>query len=285
MNDVALTALSETLAGAAERALAGVVTVWAPGRRPISGTVVGGEQVLTVDHALGGDDVTVQSEDGQFSGTVAGRDPTTDLALVRVPGLRAPALRVGPSPRLGTFVLALARPAGGPMVSGGVISGEGRGRRGTPGDGWLLTDARPYPGFSGGALVNEAGEFVGLVNAGLSRGEIMALLAVRAVEVAGELAVRGTLPRGYLGVATQEVRLPGGPSGLLVVSVEPGSPAGEGGVLLGDVLLRWNGEPVGDGEVLLGRVAGAAGTAVRLGLLRGGQARDLTVTVGTRGRA
>lgn len=280
-----LTAFSDGLALAAERALRSVVTVWA-GNRPISGTVVGDGLVLTVEHVLSSDTVMVHTEDTQLEGHVAGRDPSSDLALLRVANLNAPALPEGPAPRLGAFVLAAARPGPSPMVSSGVVSGLGRlgGRRAVRGGEWLLTDASPFPGFSGSALVNASGALVGLVNAGVSRGEIVAVPTARALEVARALAERGTLPRGYLGVATQAVRLPGGEAGLLVMGVEDASPAAAGGVLLGDVLRSWNGENVAQAETLLERVTLAAGQAVQLGVLRGGVPVTLSVTVGTRER-
>ena len=284
-NTLGMSASSDAWARVAAEASASVVTVWlAPGRF-VSGTLVGEDQVLTVDHVLGGDEVTVESAAGRRAGQVIGRDPLGDLALLRVPGLGLQPARPGDLPELGSAVLALARPGGAPMLSAGVLSWRGewarRGRRGAPGE-WLLTDARPFPGFSGGALLNSAGELVGILNAGVSRGDLLAVPAGRALETARTLAERGSVPRGYLGVATRAARVAGGDTGLLVMGVEGGSPAEAAGLLLGDVVLRWDGQALGSGDALLARVAGAAGAQVKLGLLRGGQPLDVNVTVGER---
>lgn len=275
MSESTLLAFSDALASAAERALESVVTVWAAPNRPISGTVLENGLVLTVEHVLGQDSVRVQREEDNFEGAAVGRDPGSDLAALRVEGLKVSPMRLGAAPRLGSVVLAIARPANAPRVSGGVVSGHGMGGRRGAGGEWLLTDVRPFPGVSGGALVDGTGAFVGLINAGVSRGEMVAVPAARALEVARTLAERGSLPRGYLGVATQTVRLPDGETGLIVLNVEAGSPAEAGGVLMGDVLHRWNDEPLEGGEALLARVTGAAGQNVRLGVLRGGAPLEL----------
>ena len=148
---------------------------------------------------------------------------------------------------------------------------------------WIRTDAVPYPGFSGSALVNVRGELVGVVNAGVSRGEILAVPAARALEVARALSARGSTGRGYLGVSIQEVRLETG-VGLLVTGVEPDSPAHAGGVLIGDVLLTWNGDALDASGALMERVVVGANETVTLGVRRGGQPTTALVTLGARGR-
>lgn len=290
MSDFDLKGFSDALANAAQTALKSVVTVWGAQSRPISGVVVGAGEVLTVEHVLMSDSLTVEWEGERLEGTVAGRDAATDLALVKVNGLNAPAIAVGEAARLGGVVLAAAKPGGASMVSFGVVSGEASGvmrgprrRRGGRGV-WIRTDAVPYPGFSGSALVNASGELVGVVNAGVSRGEILAVPAARALDVARSLSAHGSTPRGYLGVSIQEVRLETGGVGLLVTGVEAGSPAHTAGVLIGDVLLTWNGDAVESSGALMERVAGGANEAVTFGVRRGGQATTVTVTLGARGR-
>ncbi|PYE51816.1 S1C family serine protease [Deinococcus yavapaiensis] len=289
MNDFDVTAFSNALADAAETALKSVVTVWGAQSRPISGVVVRSGEVLTVEHVLMSDTVTVQWEGERLEGTVTGRDAATDLALVKVSGLNAPAIDVGEAARLGSIVLAVAKPGGSPMVSSGVVSGEAHGaprgpRRRSSGRGvWIRTDAAPYPGFSGSALVNARGALVGLVNAGVSRGEILAVPVARAMEVATSLSAHGSTPRGFLGVNIQEVKLETGNVGLLVLGVESGSPAAAA-LLLGDVLLTWNGEALDSGGALMERVTSGANETVVLGVLRGGQPLGVQVTLGARER-
>lgn len=294
------------MADAVRAAGQSVVTVM--GVRPVtvSGTVVADGQVLTVAHVLHGDEVTVRTPDGrELPGTVAGRDPVTDLALVRVEGLNVPPLSPSAGARVGELLLAVGRPNHGVQVSLGLMERETAPERG-PLRGWLNAGAAPFRGVSGGALVDARGGLVGVLNAGMSRGILLAVPASRALKVAETLTARGRVPRGYLGVATQPVRFPdpagegaepergsrrgrhgrwgrdGGRVGLAVVQVEDGSPAAQAGLLVGDVLLALDGEGIRHPGELLERVRERAGENLTVRVLRGGQELDLTLTVGTR---
>ncbi|AKH15799.1 S1C family serine protease [Deinococcus soli (ex Cha et al. 2016)] len=228
-----LSDLSTAMADAVEQAARSVVTVRAA--RPVSGTVVGDGLVLTPAHLLHADEVPVITPDGQTrTGVVVGRDPGSDLALLRVDGLTIPALTAGEAGRAGELLLAVGRPPGGVQASLGLNPGRVR-------DGWLHAGAQPFPGVSGGALVNAQGELVGVLNAGVRRGQLLAVPAARAARVADLLSREGRVPRGYLGLATQPVHfpaaatpdevdedaLPGGPFG--GGRFGPGRPRGEGG--------------------------------------------------------
>lgn len=266
-----------TTSNPAERALQSIVTV-TPTRGPvISGTVVGPELVLTVAHVLRGGSAIVTAAEQPLNAVLAGRDAFTDLALLRVPGLVAEPVSRGVAPRLGDAVFAVARPQTGPMVTSGVLSGHLTGQGGRR---WLMTDARPFPGFSGGALVNEEGGLVGLLNAGVSRGELLGVSSETALEVSGQLAVQGTVARGRLGVSTQRVRLADGAAGLLTVGIEAEGAAARAGLLVGDVLHSWNGEPIRTGDELLSLVLAAAHQTAELGITRGEEALTLSVNVG-----
>lgn len=188
------------MADAVEQAARSVVTVRAA--RPVSGTVVGEGLVLTPAHLLHADEVPVVTPDGQTrTGVVVGRDPGSDLALLRVDGLNVPALTAGEAGRAGELLLAVGRPTGGVQASLGLNPGRAR-------DGWLHAGAQPFPGVSGGALVNAQGELVGVLNAGVRRGHLLAVPAARAAGVADLLSREGRVPRGYLGLATQPVHFP-----------------------------------------------------------------------------
>ncbi|GHF28866.1 S1-C subfamily serine protease [Deinococcus metalli] len=194
--------LSNTIADAVETVSKSLVTV--RGGPPISGSVIGAGLVLTVAHVLHADEVTVVTADGQeLPATVAGRDPATDLALLKVPGLDVPALSAGGDVRVGELLLAVGRPEHGVHATLGMME------RGAPGRGWLPSGAAPFRGVSGGALVDARGGLVGVLNAGVSRGTLLAVPAARALKVATLLDTTGRVPRGYLGLSTQPVRFPG----------------------------------------------------------------------------
>ncbi|WP_424952799.1 S1C family serine protease [Deinococcus sp.] len=259
-----------------EHALQSVVTVSSARGPVISGTVIGPELVLTTAHVLRGGALRVTLAGHTLEAALVGRDPLTDLAALRVPGLSAAPIAPGTAPRLGDAVFAAARPEHGPMVTSGVFSAQVRER----GRHWLLTDARPFPGFSGGALISETGGLLGLLNAGVSRGELLSVPAEVALGVTEQLAARGKVARGRLGVSTQPVRLADGAVALLTVGIEPGSAAATAGLLVGDVLRSWNEAPLQSGDELLVQVLGAAGQTVTLGVTRGAARLELSVTVG-----
>ncbi|WP_245556486.1 S1C family serine protease [Deinococcus aquatilis] len=200
--------ISESLADAAQTAGQYVVTVLTGGPATVSGTVVADGQVLTAAHVLHGDEVKVRTADGrELSATVAGRDPSTDLALLRVEGLNLPAMTVSGGVRVGELLLAVGRPMHGLQVTLGLMERAAPPERG-PMRGWLDAGAAPFRGVTGGALVDARGGLVGILNAGVSRGTLLAVPAARALRVADLLNTAGRVPRGYLGLATQPVHFP-----------------------------------------------------------------------------
>ncbi len=283
-----LATFSSTLSSAVEKAAQSVVTVWG-GRRPISGVVVAASLVLTVDHVLEGDEARVVAANGaKHPASLLGRDPSSDLALLKVPGLDTPALEVGADPRLGEFVLWVARPAE-VMVSHGIISAVGgpvtmgrfiRLER------YFRSDAPPYPGFSGGAFINLSGAMVGLGNAGVMRGQGVGLPASVVLETVKMLEQGERRPHPFVGIGSQPVRLPtGGPHsrGLLVVSVDPQSPATQAGLFIGDVLLSFAGVALEDTDDLQGQLSsGRIGQSFAVELVRAGAQMSLTLEVGAR---
>ncbi|GAA5513403.1 putative serine protease HtrA [Deinococcus carri] len=198
--------ISAGIADAAQTAGNSVVTVMGGG--PVSGTVIANEQVLTVAHVLHGDEVSVWTADGQERpGTVLGRDPVTDLALVRVEGLNVTPFTPSAGARLGELLLAVGRPPHGLQVSLGLMQRAGAPERGLL-RGWLHAGAAPFRGVSGGALVDARGGLVGVLNAGVQRGTLLAVPVAHALRTAEALAASGRMPRGYLGLATQPVHFP-----------------------------------------------------------------------------
>jgi len=294
-----LAALSESMANAVEKA--GAATVLVDGRRrmPASGIAFAADLVLTADHVIEREeDIPVGLPDGsQLAARLAGRDPGSDLAVLRLPSAVAAVAETAPQEaRIGQLVLALGRPTPeGIQASLGVISAVGgpvRTGRGGLLERYLRTDAIPYPGFSGGPLVDTAGRVVGLNTSGLARGASLAIPAGLAWQIAESLARHGSVRRGYLGVRSQPVAIPAAQqkalgrqqaSGLLLVSVEENSPAEAGGLMVGDILTGLAGQPLTDPDELLARLTGeVVGQATPVEVLRGGQPTLITVTIGER---
>jgi S1-C subfamily serine protease len=297
-----LVSLSDAMAAAAARAGAVTVLVDARRRIPASGISYAAGLVLTADHVVEReDDLRVVLPDGtELSAVLAGRDPGSDLALLRLEKSGTTALTVAePAPRdarIGEFVLAVGRPGrDGIEASLGVISASGgpvRTGRGGLLERYLRTDAIFYPGFSGGPLVDAAGLVVGLNTSGLARGMALTIPVSLVWQTAATLAQHGHIRRGFLGVRNQPVEISAAqqqalgreqPVGLLLVGVEPGSPADQGGLLVGDIVVALDGQPLGDPDDLAVRLAGdLVGKPTPVQILRGGQPVTLQVVIGER---
>ncbi len=270
-------------------------------RHASSGIVIAKDAVVAASHAVRRDDeITVITAPGQkFSARVNGRDPSTDLVVLRLhQPIEAPSARWASTSalRVGELVLALARTRRGHIVASsgilsGLISGPMRTWRGGEIDQFIRPDLNMYAGFSGGPLVNSQGEFLGLNTAGLHRSGITVPSAT-VQRIAAELLEKGGIQRPYLGLAMQAAALPESlrtglnltaSEGLLVVHVEPGSPAEKAGILLGDVLIKLADEAVADTESAQ-RVLRAhkAGDAIAAGLVRGGAMVNATVKLEAR---
>ena len=294
-----LAALSDGMADAVEKIGPAVVRVNGRRRRPGSGVVYAPDTVLTASHVLEREeDLTVGVGDGRtLPARFVGRDPSSDLAVLKVEGLDIEvATPAEGSARIGQLALAVGSPGRGegPRASLGVVSSVGgpmRTWRGTRLERYIQTDATPYPGFSGGPLIDARGRVLGIMTTGLARGAALAIPAEIAWRVARTLEERGSVRRGYLGILSQPVRLPDGQrlgltqrGGLLVVGVEDGSPAGRGGIIIGDILATLDGQPVEDTEDLLVLLTDERiGREAQIQVVRGGELQTLQVTVGERG--
>lgn len=293
-----LAALSHRIAELVAERSAHVVRVEGRRRGPAAGIVWSSDGlVVTSSHAVERDE---ELEVGLPSGDSAeaelvGRDPTTDLALLRVgaTGLSA-AEWVENVPSAGEIVLALSRPGRSPRVALGLLAraaGEYRGATGGRIDRWLETSLEPAPGLSGALALSASGAALGLATSGLVRNAVMIVPPATLRRVVRSLAAHGGVRRGYLGVATFPVRLPaalGAPAGetgaLLVSAVEPESPAARAGLLLGDALLAVGGVRVTEpGDLLPLLEEERIGEPLAVRLVRAGEVRELTVTVGARG--
>ncbi len=292
-----LGAISNQMADAVAQAGAALVQVRGRARGPASGIVYSDNTVITADHALErDDDLSVVAPDGrELPAQLVGRDAASDLALLRVPDLGVAAASFVEAPaRVGQIILAVGRPGAEPMASLGIVSAVGgplRSRRGAVLEQFIQTDAIPYPGFSGGALIDANGAVVGVLTTGLAGGVALGVPAALARRIVDALATGGSVKRGFLGISSQPVEIPAAQRaglaqerGLLVVRVEPGSPAEQGGLMLGDVLTAFDGTTLSDTDELQALLGGErVGKAVPMQLLRGGTITTLEVTVGQRG--
>lgn len=296
----ALTNLSDDLSNAVAAAARSVVTVHGGRRFGASGVVWRPGVVVTADHALEQDDeIGVTLPDGTRAGArLAGRDGSTDLAILKIETTSVPAAERAPNDglRIGHVVIAVARPGGdGPSASMGVMSALSDSWttwRGGRVDRFIRADLTLYPGFSGGPLVDTAGRLIGINTSGLTRHWSVALPPSTVDRVADALLTKGRVARGYLGVGLQPVRVPESiarmlqlprTGGAIVVGVEPGGPADRGGIMIGDVLVGIDGAPVSDVEDVHGLLGpDKVGAPASLRIIRAGALTQASVTIGER---
>lgn len=299
LNENPLVAFSDALVEAVARA--GDATLLVNGRRryPASGVAFSEEAVLTADHVVEQDEVELILPDGTTrKGTVVGRDPGSDLAVVRAKGaVFLVAKKAGGEARVGQIALALGRPTPeGIQASLGVVSAIGgplRTGRGGLIERYLRTDTIPYPGFSGGSLVDASGQVLGINTSGLWQGGSLTIPASLAWAIAATLLQHGRVKRGYLGIRSQAVKISGAQrqalgreqaTGLLLVGIEADSPADSGGLMVGDILVGLEGSPIQDAdELATGLMGTLVGASAQVEILRGGALRVQAVIIGERG--
>lgn len=293
-----LTDFSNGLTLAVEKAAAGTVLVDARKRYPASGIALSEDLVLTADHVVTREDgIRVVLADGHsFEAGIAGRDPGSDLAVLRLPEKALTPAQTSEAVKVGQLVLALGRPGNeGIQASWGIVTaihGPTRTFRGGMLDEFIQSETTPYPGFSGGPLINTEGEVLGLNTSGLTRGSSLTIPVKAAWRTGEALARHGTVRRGYLGVRTQPVEIPESSRqalqheqshGLLVLWLETGGPAGTAGLLVGDILTAIGGQPLRDADDLFSALSSdTVGKPVVVEVLRGGRPETISITVGER---
>ncbi|MFH1912190.1 MAG: DegQ family serine endoprotease [Pseudomonadota bacterium] len=252
--------------------------------------------VLTNNHVVeDADRIKVKLAGGkEFDGKIVGRDPKTDLALVKIVGdSDFQPLKLGNSDdlKVGNWVVAVGSPFGlEQTVTAGIVSAKGRVIGSGPYDNFIQTDASINPGNSGGPLINLEGEVVGINTAIIASGQGIgfAIPINMAKEIALQLQKRGHVTRGLLGVAIQDVTPELAKSlglkeskGALVSQVVPGGPADKAGIEQGDVIVNFDGRPVGDSKDLSRIVASTpVGKTVTVNLLRDGKEVERQAKVG-----
>jgi S1-C subfamily serine protease len=296
-----LETLSNDFAAAAQSVGGSVVAIYGRRWMPSSGIQWRKGFIVTAHHTIRREeDITVVAAGGKsLKANLAGRDPSTDLAVLKVSEESAapiPPFGDGAGLKLGHVVLALGRSRGSNLVASaglvGGISGEWEPRRGGRLDQHIRLSLELYPGFSGGPLVSAQGKVVGINTRGLSRGRAVTIPLATVNRIVGELIEKGHIAKPYLGLAMQPVPVPeslrgkapgSGQSAVLVVHVEPAGPADRAGVLLGDVVIELQGKPVedtGDIQQLLG--LSKIGETVEATVLRGGAPLKLSIMLADR---
>ncbi len=292
-----LVELSNAMASAAEKAGASTLLVSARRRMPASGIAIAPDQVLTADHVIEQEEgIKVLLPDSTEVGAkLAGHDHGSDLAVLKLEKSLAKPAEPASTARIGELVLALGRPSPeGIEVSLGVVSAIGGPVRTPHGslDRYIRTDTTPFPGFSGGPLVDADGKVVGVNTSGFGRGIALTIPADVAWKVADQLIRTGTVKRGFLGIRSEAVELPEPAqkalgreqaTGLLIVGVERHSPAESGGLMVGDILVGLDGTPVPDHDALFAHLGSeAVDQSIPVEVLRGGQPARINVKIGAR---
>lgn len=291
---------SDSLADAVARADQSIVGVSARRRLGATGLIWSADGlIVTADHVIQRvEEINVTLPDGRnIAARLIGRDPATDIALLKVDisGL-TPVQAAGTTTKVGHLVLALGRPySGSPMATMGIVSatdGAWRTWRGGRIEGVVRSDVTLYPGFSGGPLIDGSGQVIGMNTSALARGLPVTVPYQVLSRVVQALQSQGKVRHGYLGIAAQPVSLPESfrkktglteETGLLLVGIEPNSPADKAGLLLGDILVAFGGRPAGSIEALNDRLGPeSVGTQQTAKIVRGGEIKDITVTVGER---
>ena len=285
---------SQELANTVERAGNSIIAVLEGGRSGVSGTVWREGTAITVAHTIRGlDEVTVVNPSGvQVKAQVASRDAAADLAILNVgPENPAAPLADDAKARAGEIVLSVARRGGDGLAAAyGIVSAIGGPWRTWTGariDRELSLDLNPFPGFSGGPIVNASGQVLGMALSG--RGRSAAVIPTSTINrIVDQLLKHGRAVRGYIGVGVQPVAFPEsarqalgiGGRGLLVTAIAPGTAAEDAKLTLGDVIVAIDGKPLRTGSDLQWLLdSESVGKPVSLGIVRGGQLLNVAVTV------
>lgn len=296
-----LQAYSDELATMVAQVTKSVARVEARQRVAGSGIVWTSEgAILTADHVVERDENIRVALDGTvYDAELAGRDPTTDLAVLKIKGANLVPARIADakSLRQGNLVFAVGRPWGEEaIVSAGIVSALGRFGRGS---GWgnfkeglIHSDVTLYPGFSGGPLADASGRVVGMNSSVLGRDLSLAVPSETLARIVEQLLAKGRIERGYLGVGVQKIPLQQSltqklnltqETGIMILQVEPNGPAEQAGLLTGDILVGLNGSTIARVRELNRWLANeSGGRHVNAQVIRGGELKEFPVTVGVR---
>lgn len=266
------------------------------GRRRVHAGVVIAEHLLATTAATSEDTVSVLADGHSTDGQVLGRSASSGLTIIRAEGINNPALSIAPEPLPGHLAVAVGRTWSGAVMATfapvAVVGGPLRTGRSTSLERVIRIQQAPHGALTGGALIGADGGFIGLITGFAIRGTTVVIPARIVADEAERVHREGGATQGYLGIGSLPVALPERQraghtheSGLLITQVAPGSPADQGGLLIGDVIVAFDGEAIPDADHLLTRLRGdRVGRGVPLTVVRGTQPVDVTVTVAERPR-
>jgi S1-C subfamily serine protease len=292
--------LSNALAQATDLASATVVAVHSETRGSSSGAIWRPGVIVTSDHALRRDEeihVTLP-DGGVVAASLAGRDPSTDLAVLRCAEATTAITELGDAAGIkpGSLTLVVGRTrASGPVAALGVVSlvaAERKTWTGTSLAPYIRLDVAIQPTASGAAVVDAQGRVFGIATPRFARFGAIAVPASTVNRVVDTLLQKGRIPRGYLGVGLQPVRLPEAlhqalhrqeKTAAIILEVAPESPANQAGLVIGDIIVSLAGQPVARLEDIHSQLqAGTIGKSLELGFVRGGALQQTTVVVSER---
>jgi S1-C subfamily serine protease len=244
--------------------------------------------IITAEEALSEEgDFTVTVPSGEsLAARLVGRDHTTDIALLRVDRSDLPQISLETKPvPVGALALAVGAEDGAPTAAMGVVSrsiGPWWSLRGGEINARIELDLRMRQSAEGGLAIDATGRAIGMTVFGPRR-RVLVIPSATIARVAARLEKHGHIPRGYLGLGFQLVAIEGGERGVMVMNLEPQGPGAKAGVHQGDIIVTWNGEPIRHVRSLL-RALGpdSVGQTVTLGLRRGGETKNVPLTIGER---
>jgi S1-C subfamily serine protease len=244
--------------------------------------------IVTADEALSEEgDTTVTLPSGEsLAARLVGRDHTTDIAVLRIDRSDLPAIPLETEAvPVGALVIAAGAEDGAPTAAFGIVSrstGPWWSLRGGEINARIELDLRMRQSAEGGLAIDATGRAIGMTVFGPRR-RVLVIPSATIERVAARLEKHGHIPRGYLGLGFQLVAIEGGRRGVMVMKVEPQGPAAKAGVHQGDIIVTWNGEPIRHVRSLL-RALGpdSVGQTVTLGLTRGGETKNVPLTIAER---
>ena len=292
--------LSNALAQATDRAAGSTVAVHTEARGSSSGVVWRNGVIVTADHALRRDEeIYLTLSNGRVvAAALTGRDPSTDVAVLKCPEATTAVAEFGDVDSLkpGSLVLVVGRTrASGPVAAFGVVSLVATTRRswlGAPLSPYIRLDVGLQPTAAGGAVTDAGGRVVGIATARFARFGAIAIPRSSLDTVVETLLQKGRIPRAYLGIGLQSVRLPDAlrqslgrdeKTAAIVLEVEPGGPANKAGITIGDILVSLAGHPVTQLEDVQSELHGyAIGKTLAAKFVRGGAIQEIAIVVGER---
>ena len=292
--------LSNSLAKLTETTAKSVVAVHTGARGSSSGVVWREGLIVTAEHALQRDEeIQVTLPSGSVaSASLVGRDLSTDLAVLKCPEAGAPSIKLGnaTSAKPGNLLMVVGQTrVSGPVAALGVVSLAVAERRTWTGGllaPYLRLDVGLQPTAVGGAVIDASGRVLGIATPRFARFGVIAVPSNTVDRVSETLLKKGRIPRGYLGVALQPVRLPEQlreslkhpeKTAAMILEVEAGGPAHKAGIVIGDILVSLEGEPVARPENIQRFLqAENIGKILKARLVRGGTVKEAAISVGDR---